>query len=163
MIKVFGAGRGAPSVSRSLPPLSGWRCPRPLMPIGKMGYGSNLDRHLIHITGPRLRRCMDIPTARPLTTPPFRSRGSGYHNIGMAIAGFPATGANTELSGVVSDQSLIPSALYNDPRVAAESSCRRRSASTSFPAVISKDVDGGPPPAMTITTNRRVNDFAAWY
>ena len=39
----------------------------------------------------------------------------------------------------------------------------RRSASTSFPAVISKDVDGGPPPAMTITTNRRVNDFGAWY
>jgi hypothetical protein len=32
-----------------------------------------------------------------------------------------------------------------------------------FPAVISKDVDGGPPPAMTITTNRRVNDFGAWY
>jgi hypothetical protein len=29
--------------------------------------------------------------------------------------------------------------------------------------VISKDVDGGPPPAMTITTNRRVNDFGAWY
>ena len=21
----------------------------------------------------------------------------------------------------------------------------------------------GPPPAMTITTNRRVNDFGAWY
>ena len=58
---------------------------------------------------------------------------------------------------------LIPSALYDDPRVAAESSCRRRSVSTSFPAVISKDVDGGPPPAMTITTNRRVNDFGAWY
>ena len=37
----------------------------------------------------------------------------------------------------------------------------RGSASTSFPAVISKDVDGGPPPAMTITTNRRVNEFAA--
>ena len=61
--------------------------------------------------------------------------------------------------------------LYDDPRVAGESSCRRRacperrpgSASTSFPAVISKDVDGGPPPAMTITTNRKVNDFAAWY
>ena len=32
-----------------------------------------------------------------------------------------------------------------------------------FPAVISKDVDGGPPPAMTITTNRRVNDFGGWY
>lgn len=29
--------------------------------------------------------------------------------------------------------------------------------------MISKDVDGGPPPAMTITTNRRVNDFGAWY
>jgi hypothetical protein len=29
--------------------------------------------------------------------------------------------------------------------------------------VISKDVDGGPPLAMTITTNRRVNDFGAWY
>src|SRR4249919_2456440 len=25
------------------------------------------------------------------------------------------------------------------------------------------DVDGGPPPAMTMTTTRRVNDFAAWY
>ena len=32
-----------------------------------------------------------------------------------------------------------------------------------YRVVISKDVDGGPPPAMTITTNRRVNDFAAWY
>jgi hypothetical protein len=32
-----------------------------------------------------------------------------------------------------------------------------------FPAVISKDVDGGPPPAMTITTNRRANDFGGWY
>jgi hypothetical protein len=29
--------------------------------------------------------------------------------------------------------------------------------------VISKDVDGGPPAAMTITTNRKVNDFGAWY
>jgi hypothetical protein len=29
--------------------------------------------------------------------------------------------------------------------------------------VISKDVDGGPPPAITITTYRRVNDFGAWY
>ena len=33
----------------------------------------------------------------------------------------------------------------------------------AFPALISKYVDGGPPPAMTITTNRKVNDFAAWY
>ena len=65
---------------------------------------------------------------------------------------------------------VIPTALYDDPRAAGESSCRRRacrrrpgSASTSFPAVISKDVDGGPPPTTTITTDRRVNDFAAWY
>jgi hypothetical protein len=32
-----------------------------------------------------------------------------------------------------------------------------------FPCRDQQNVDGGPPPAMTITTNRRVNEFAAWY
>jgi hypothetical protein len=72
------------------------------------------------------------------------------------LCGYPTASMTLEANEVV------PSALYDNPRVAAESSCRRRSASTSFPAVISKDVDGGPPPAMTMTTNRRVNDFGAW-
>ena len=29
--------------------------------------------------------------------------------------------------------------------------------------MISNDVDGAPPPAMTVTTARRVSSFGAWY